>query len=72
MRLATVILLIALGATICHAQSDLKKFPFINDDTKHYNAEIVFPGEIDVVWSKYEFTGGPPFFTHKSTDDGAT
>lgn len=74
MRFSTIILLIALGTTICHSQSDLKRFPFINDDTKHYNAEIVSfsPGEIYVVWSKYEFTGRANFFMHKSTDDGVT
>lgn len=74
MKLVIFTLLIILGTTICHAQSDLKKFPFINDDTKHYNAEIVSfsPGEIFVVWSKYDLTGGVNFFMHKSTDDGAT
>lgn len=74
MKFAILTLLIALGATISHAQSDLKRLPFIDDDLKHYNAEIVSfsPGEIYVVWSKFRPSGAITFYLHKSSDDGAT
>mgnify|MGYP001175570862 CR=1 FL=1 len=74
MKLAIFTLLLALGATISHAQSDLKRLPFIDDDLKHYSAEIVSfsPGEIYVVWSKFRLSGAITFYLHKSSDDGAS
>lgn len=74
MKLAIFTLIIALCTTLSHAQSDLKRFPFIDDNSKHYNAEIVSftPGEIFVVWSKYSGTGSVKFFMNKSSDNGST